>query len=112
MLVRHVKKTVRLAGLEPATLGLEGRCSIRMSYRREALCSKETMSESGRGSRIRTYDPLVPNQMRYQTAPYPDAASHNSGSILTPRSWSNDYRTINYDKVFFLTKQQAIWPRL
>ncbi len=25
---------VRLAGLEPATLGLEGRCSIRMSYRR------------------------------------------------------------------------------
>ncbi len=27
---------------------------------------------SGRGSRIRTYDPLVPNQMRYQTALCPD----------------------------------------
>ena len=26
----------------------------------------------GRGSRIRTYDPLLPKQMRYQTAPYPD----------------------------------------
>ncbi len=27
----------------------------------------------GRGDRIRTYDPLVPNQMRYQTALHPDA---------------------------------------
>ena len=27
-------EVARLAGLEPATLGLEGRCSIRMSYRR------------------------------------------------------------------------------
>ena len=25
---------MRLAGIEPATLGLEGRCSIRLSYRR------------------------------------------------------------------------------
>ncbi len=28
---------VRLAGFEPATLGLEGRCSIRVSYRRRIL---------------------------------------------------------------------------
>jgi len=26
----------------------------------------------GRGDRIRTYDPLVPNQMRYQAALRPD----------------------------------------
>src|SRR4051794_11095634 len=26
----------------------------------------------GRGDRIRTCDPLVPNEMRYQTAPLPD----------------------------------------
>jgi hypothetical protein len=27
---------------------------------------------NGRGSKIRTYDPLVPNQMRYQAALCPD----------------------------------------
>ena len=27
---------------------------------------------NGRGDRIRTYDPLVPNQMRYQTALRPE----------------------------------------
>ncbi len=29
----------------------------------------------GRGERIRTFDPLVPNQMRYQAAPRPDTAA-------------------------------------
>ena len=28
---------------------------------------------SGRGERIRTFDPLVPNQMRYQAALRPDS---------------------------------------
>jgi hypothetical protein len=52
----------RLAGLEPATLGLEGRCSIQLSYKRKA----------GRGRGIRTPDILLPKQARYQTALYPD----------------------------------------
>ena len=28
--------------------------------------------KTGRGGRIRTYDPLYPKQVRYQTAPRPD----------------------------------------
>ena len=31
--------------------------------------------DDGRGDRIRTCDPLVPNQVRYQPAPLPDGAA-------------------------------------
>ena len=33
----------------------------------------------GRGERIRTSDPLLPKQMRYQTALRPDEARHSTG---------------------------------
>ena len=36
---------------------------------------------SGRGERIRTFDILLPKQMRYQTAPHPD------GVPSLPRAW-------------------------
>ena len=60
----------RLTGFEPVTIRLEGGCSIQLSYKRitddtrslENLC----LEEFGRSSRIRTYDPLVPNQVHYQ----------------------------------------------
>ena len=56
----------RPAGLEPATPGLEGRCSIRLSY------GRFVNSVTGRGGGIRTPDPLLPKQLRYQAALHPD----------------------------------------
>ena len=53
---------VRPAGLEPATLGLEGRCSIQMSYGRIIFIT----SLNGRGGEIRTPDILLPKQAVYQ----------------------------------------------
>ncbi|GEM_PF-1135080 len=53
-------------GIEPPTHSLEGCCSIQLSYGQR---SRELI---GRGERIRTFDPLVPNQMRYQAALRPD----------------------------------------
>jgi hypothetical protein len=51
-----LKKLVRPAGLEPATLGLEGRCSVRLSYGRvgqEATIDGTPPAEkNGRDSRI------------------------------------------------------------
>ena len=40
------------------------------------FCSKSLIYKViyGRGERIRTFDPLVPNQMRYQAALRPDLA--------------------------------------
>src|SRR5882757_3235649 len=57
-------RVTRQEGIEPPTYGLEGRCSIRLSYWREP-------DPRNRGERIRTSDPLHPRQVRYQAALHP-----------------------------------------
>ena len=49
----------RLAGLEPATTGLEGRCSIRLSYRRIDWLIRESGGPFGAVVGVNGFEPLT-----------------------------------------------------
>src|SRR5258706_2687088 len=73
-------KLARPTGFEPVTPGLEGRCSIRMSYGRFSI-----LTVVGRGGGIRTPDILLPKQVRYQTALHPASVNYTWGQTRSCR---------------------------
>src|SRR5690554_5382267 len=81
----------RPAGLEPATIRLEGGCSIQLSYGRLTVPPPE-YPENGRGREIRTPDILLPKQARYQTALYPVSTEQQ----VPQQSWRAYYRRLRH----------------
>ena len=80
-------------GIEPPTTRLEGECSIQLSYGQMDERPTLWAFSIGRSDRIRTYDPLVPNQMRYQTALRSEAAILASPlAIPSPASTERRFR--------------------
>lgn len=61
-------KMVHPAGFEPATIRLEGGCSIQLSYGRMLEFEPGQALKYGRSGGIRTPDILLPKQTRYRAA--------------------------------------------
>ena len=71
-----------VVGFEPTTFGATIRRSNQLNYTHH---KKQERGRSGRGERIRTSDPLLPKQVRYQAAPHPDGPAPQRPGNLNPR---------------------------
>ena len=65
-------QSVGVPGFEPGTLPTQSGCATAdVQAKKREQKSLSTLFDR-RGTRIRTWDPLVPNQVRYRTALHPD----------------------------------------
>ena len=69
-------------------LRLWDECFLQVLHRKEQPAGQGQDANSGRGvfgraERIRTSDPLLPKQVRYQAAPQPDRAARDSAEGVT-----------------------------
>ena len=62
--------------LDPTGLRTEGNGWLQ-TLKQQSQRKDLWLQNNGRGERIRTFDPLVPNQMRYQAALRPDIQYSN-----------------------------------
>ena len=80
----HLQNQVSLKGFEPPTLGLEGRCSIQLSYRLIYFVFRKQIGVTG-------FEPATPwSQTRYssQTEPHPDDYLHVSLRHIQHYIWA------------------------
>src|SRR5262245_15881132 len=113
----------RLRGFEPPTPSSGGWCSDPLSYRRElrnffpGAAALPFGSGDGRGEWIRTTDPLLPKQMRYQAALRPEAGhsipslGKTGSAVRTTRRMAAATAARHRSEAAVAAAESAMWHR-
>ena len=86
---------------QPLTAFMSTRAGISYTHwhvRGKFIYCFQKVRRNGRGDKIRTCDPLVPNQMRYQAAPLPDTEDIGQTSRRFKGYWQDLKLASNFYK--------------
>ena len=78
----------------------QSRCRKQTEALLSAATARLCTAHDGRGDRIRTCDPLVPNQMRYQAAPLPDMSPAATATNTQAHSRAGVIRNADLRPIF------------